>query len=453
MIYTQRTILISNSTATMDSAILLYRGDREVEIRFTIVDSKFRFKSNNGNVIDNNHASYGQLAISLPDGTNLFSDVTETQNGVVIFTITGDMIDELHEIGFYSFHIRLFNDDKTSRITLPPVMRGIEVREPLVIDDDTTDTAIVGYSAIQTYGVEEPAFDEDGNYIKTDWQTGDKITASKLNKIEETLETINNGILSKTSELVNDSNFLTSVPSEYVTDSELNMYSAFGTCDTEAATAEKVVVIDNPNWKLQIGNMITVRFSIANTASNVTLNVNNTGAYGIDITSDVVSDGVINIPSVTGDIKITVTTKADGSSDTPDTPTENFTNQIPLSVNADGSSYVGINGEKGYTVGYRISSSGVESQVEGMCCSGYIPCTAGQVVRMANVTIGGPNTNYLVHYNPDKSFRVANDITAVFTPDDKGVYTYTCFKDGFIRISCGGIDETSIITLDEPINL
>lgn len=59
--------------------------------------------------------------------------------------------------------------------------------------------------------------------------------------------------------------------------SELNMYSAFGTCDTEATTAEKVVVIDDPNWKLQIGNMITVRFSIANTASNVTLNVNNTG--------------------------------------------------------------------------------------------------------------------------------------------------------------------------------
>lgn len=73
--------------------------------------------------------------------------------------------------------------------------------------------------------------------------------------------------------------------------SELNMYSAFGTCDTEAATAEKVIVIDDPNWKLKIGNMITVRFSIANTASNVTLNVNNTGAYGIKTSGESVYTG------------------------------------------------------------------------------------------------------------------------------------------------------------------
>ena len=176
MIYTQRSIKIKKDTATIDNPILLFRGDREVEVQFTIVDSKFRFKSNNGNVIDSTQASYGQLTIALPDGTDLFSDVAETQNGAVTFNITGEMIDELHEVGFYSFHIRLYNDDKTSRITLPPVMEGIEIREPLVIDDDTADSAIVGYSAIQTYGVEEPAFDEDGNYIKTDWQTGDKIT-------------------------------------------------------------------------------------------------------------------------------------------------------------------------------------------------------------------------------------------------------------------------------------
>ena len=63
--------------------------------------------------------------------------------------------------------------------------------------------------------------------------------------------------------------------------SELRKYTAWGTCDTEAATAEKVIVIDDPNWKLEVGSLITVRFSATNSASNVTLNVNNTGAYGI----------------------------------------------------------------------------------------------------------------------------------------------------------------------------
>lgn len=40
-------------------------------------------------------------------------------------------------------------------------------------------------------------FNEDGTYNKTNWKTGDKITASKLNKIEESLEAINNNDISR----------------------------------------------------------------------------------------------------------------------------------------------------------------------------------------------------------------------------------------------------------------
>ena len=35
-------------------------------------------------------------------------------------------------------------------------------------------------------------FNEDGTYNKTEWRAGDKITAVKLNKIELSLEAINN---------------------------------------------------------------------------------------------------------------------------------------------------------------------------------------------------------------------------------------------------------------------
>lgn len=34
-------------------------------------------------------------------------------------------------------------------------------------------------------------FDENGKYIKTDWKAGDKITATKLNKIEDAIEAVN----------------------------------------------------------------------------------------------------------------------------------------------------------------------------------------------------------------------------------------------------------------------
>ena len=73
MIYTERKVSIKNDTATIDAPIILYRGDREVEIMFTIVDSKFKFESTKGNVIDKTQASFGQLAVALPDGTDLFT--------------------------------------------------------------------------------------------------------------------------------------------------------------------------------------------------------------------------------------------------------------------------------------------------------------------------------------------------------------------------------------------
>lgn len=56
---------------------------------------------------------------------------------------------------------------------------------------------------------------------------------------------------------------------------------AFGTCSTAAGTAAKVVTIDDPSWTLKVGNIIGVKATTSNTASNVTLNVNGTGAKSI----------------------------------------------------------------------------------------------------------------------------------------------------------------------------
>ena len=57
---------------------------------------------------------------------------------------------------------------------------------------------------------------------------------------------------------------------------------AYATCDTAAATAAKVVTVSgNSNWTLGVGSVVMVLFSASNSASNVTLNVNGTGAYPI----------------------------------------------------------------------------------------------------------------------------------------------------------------------------
>ena len=141
-----------------------------------------------------------------------------------------------------------------------------------------------------------------------------------------------------------------------------------------------------------------------------------------------------------------------GEPDEPDEPTPSYTNWIPLSVNADGSEYVGHNGEDGYSVGYRTNSRGVEVQQSGMCCTGFIKYTAGQTIRLKNVTIAGTSTPYIEECYADKSHKQVESAATKLVDDGNGVYTGVVTTDcEWIRISCGVIDDTSILTLDEEI--
>lgn len=57
---------------------------------------------------------------------------------------------------------------------------------------------------------------------------------------------------------------------------------AYATCSTAADVATKIIsIVENENWSLTTGSIIMVSFANTNTASNVKLNVNNTGEYPI----------------------------------------------------------------------------------------------------------------------------------------------------------------------------
>ena len=193
MIHTNRTVTIGNQESIIDSPIILYRGDREVEVEFTLNGNKFTF-TNGGNVIKSTNATHGQLVINTPTGENMFSDITGCHEGKVVFLITKEMIDELVEIGFYSFQIRLFDASQVSRVTIPPVFQGIDIRNPIAAEDETNvvDIGLVDYAVVQTDEYENLAtFLPDGSYNKTDWESKGLITEAKLDKIEDALYTIN----------------------------------------------------------------------------------------------------------------------------------------------------------------------------------------------------------------------------------------------------------------------
>ena len=218
MIFTDRTIRVKKGASSIDNPIVLYRGDKEVEIRFTLSESfPFRFGVEaEPNIIEKTEAAYGQLVIKTPnDLPSIFSEVVPTNEGKIIFTITAEMIDEITEVGNYTFQIRLLDESMNSRATIPEVKDGIEIREPIATEDisntNEVNVATVGY-ALTTAGTVEDAFDSQGNYNKTTWGTGDRITAAKLNKIENATDSINkkaNNIPTKTSQLENDSDYAT----------------------------------------------------------------------------------------------------------------------------------------------------------------------------------------------------------------------------------------------------
>ena len=149
VIFTDRAVKVKRGVSSINQPIILYRGDREVEIRFTLKEeAPFMFnKEADSNIIEVSEAAYGQLVIKTPnDLPAIFSEVTPTSEGKIVFKITGEMIDEITEVGNYSFQIRLFNESMNSRVTLPEVNGGIEIREPIA-SEDTASTVVITYDA------------------------------------------------------------------------------------------------------------------------------------------------------------------------------------------------------------------------------------------------------------------------------------------------------------------
>ena len=196
LIYISRKITVKKDIATIDMPVFIYRGDKEIEIEFEIVNSKVMFAgTSDNNVIRTSKAFYGQLVIINPNGTNAFTEMTETNDGLVKFRITEQMIDQVDEVGEYSFQIRLFDEERKSRLSLPPILEGLKIYEPIATESEESivGESMVGYSRI-TYSEELEVFDEEGNYNETVWGNGDLITEGKLNKIEEALDVINDKV-------------------------------------------------------------------------------------------------------------------------------------------------------------------------------------------------------------------------------------------------------------------
>ena len=127
MLSTERIILVKKGTSNINAPIVLYRGDKNIEVKFHIKNNPF---------IADSSIKYGQLIIRLPEaGIVIFSQINKFDEEVVSFILPEDMMDEIIEVGLYTIQLRFYNEDKSSIATLPEITRALDIREPIAIQD------------------------------------------------------------------------------------------------------------------------------------------------------------------------------------------------------------------------------------------------------------------------------------------------------------------------------
>lgn len=183
MLYARVVLWVKEEETISDSRVILYRGDRNVDIEFTLKSVDYVLSE----------SVEAQLVLVRPHANSIFSKMHTINQNKVTFTITGDMIDELSEIESYAIQIRLFGPNATARATLPPCYDVIYVRNPIATEPHVEgEVARANYananrnitiSDLENVG---PVF-TNGLYNKNVWIDGDLISVGRLNKIEEAL--------------------------------------------------------------------------------------------------------------------------------------------------------------------------------------------------------------------------------------------------------------------------
>lgn len=188
-------ITVNGNKATIDSDIYLYKYDKNIQLAFTIINSKYMYDNDDSNnLVKSMQAAYAQVKFKKNDSTDIEIEfpIQATNKGAVLLTITGELIDEDTELGEYTIQIRLLDVNKNSVVTLPPVESCIHILAPLFeklgADTNEVNKAIVN-KAVARYSAPLSATTGDGTFNSKNWVDGDKITTAELNRMEEGIKT------------------------------------------------------------------------------------------------------------------------------------------------------------------------------------------------------------------------------------------------------------------------
>ena len=174
-------VTLNQDKATTEDKFYIYRDDVGVDVYVVISNLEYQFnKKKNG-------YKKADVLLKTPSGDIYKVENLQIREAKIKFSFTQDIVDKMQEIGKYELQFQLY-DNALNRISLPPYK--LEVKEPFEVPAEDEEARVeysrVGYAHVSEDTVNLFAI-EDG-YIKTTWQTGDLITASRLNNLEEGVE-------------------------------------------------------------------------------------------------------------------------------------------------------------------------------------------------------------------------------------------------------------------------
>ena len=111
------TLTVKDDKATLSDKIILYQGDKGIEIYFTLVGFNYKFRENDltGVYVDGKLMKPSVEVISV-------NNMSVSDGNKIKFTVDSTMTDESGEVGVHTLQICLYDDStKTNHVTVPPI--------------------------------------------------------------------------------------------------------------------------------------------------------------------------------------------------------------------------------------------------------------------------------------------------------------------------------------------
>lgn len=127
-IFAERKLKIMENVTQMDHDIILYRGNRNVFILFTIENLMFGFKDFSTGY-ESMSPSHAYITLLTPLFEEIKLGKVPIEDDKIKFSISELMIDELVEVGDYTIVIDLYDTIEDSLLTIPPIENQLKVRD------------------------------------------------------------------------------------------------------------------------------------------------------------------------------------------------------------------------------------------------------------------------------------------------------------------------------------